>query len=320
MTERPSSAAAPPVLLFPGMGSEAVGMSRQWEGQPQWEAVLDAAEAASGQPLRRWMREGPEVELKAQRHSPNAILAHSVGMYRAHRAAGLPQPAAGSGYSLGYFSALVAAETVGIEQAMELVRTTEDLADARFGAGRMGMAFVIGLTEPDLRRALAAWPEVILANVNGTANFSLSGPVADLEAAVAALAPSCLRSGLLPVRQPLHSRHMEPLVAEVRRRLQHIQPRDPSFPLVSMWDGRRITTGAEAWEEAVASIGRAVLWPVVATALRAYPGAWLECGAGNQLAHLTRWLVRERIVASLQAPPGTGNPPWTGLALPREPA
>lgn len=299
----PPVGSAAPVLLFPGMGSEGVGMSLGWEGQPAWEAVLDAAEAHAGQPLRRWMRAGPEAELKAQRHSPNATLAHSVGVFRAHRAAGLALPAAAGGYSLGFFSAIVAAGVVPLETAQDLVRTTEDLADARFGAGSMGMAFVIGLLEADLLQVLRSWPEVVLANRNGSANFSLSGPVAVLEALLAELAPRCLKGGLLPVRQPLHGAHMAPLLPAIHARLDGVMPRDPDFPLISGHDGRLLHSATEAWTEAVDSIGRGVDWPQVAAALRAYPGEWLECGAGTQLAHLTRWLVRERVVRSLQVPP-----------------
>ena len=298
-----SASAGSPVLLFPGMGSESVGMSLGWEGQPVWEAVLEAAEAHAGQPLRRWMREGPEAELKAQRHSPNATLAHSVGVFRAHRAAGLAGPAAACGYSLGFFSALVAAGVVPLETAQDLVRATEDLADARFGAGSMGMAFVIGLPEADLLEGLRPWPEVVLANRNGTANFSLSGPRAALEALLAGLAPRCLRSGLLPVRQPLHGAHMAPLLPAIHARMAGVVPREPAFPLLSGHDARLLRGAGEAWTEAIDSIGRGVDWPRVAGALRDFPGEWLECGAGTQLAHLTRWLVRERTVRSLQAPP-----------------
>lgn len=290
-----------PVLLFPGMGSEAVGMSAGWEGQPHWDAVLEGAEAHTGQPLRRWMREGPESALKAQRHSPHASLAHSIGVFRAHRAAGLALPAAASGYSLGFFSALVAAGVVPLEAAQDLVLATEDLADARFGAGTMGMAFVIGLQEADLRPRLR--PGVVLANRNGRASFSLSGPLADLEALTADLAPHCLRAGLLPVRQPLHGPHMAPLLEGIRARMAGVVPRRPDFPLVSGHDGRILEGAGEAWQEAIGSIARGVDWPRAVEALGAFPGEWLECGTGTQLAHLTRWLVRDRTVRSLQSPP-----------------
>ena len=292
-----------PVVLFPGMGSECVGMSGGWEGRPEWEAILDGAETHSGQPLRRWMRDGPEAELKAQRHSPNATLAHSTAVFHSHRAAGLPLPAAASGYSLGFFASLVAAEVIQLEVAMDLIACTEDLADAAFGAGTMGMAFVIGLAEEDIRKVIRVRPDVVLSNRNGTSNFSLSGPIPALESLVTELLPHCLKAGLLPVQQPLHGPHMAALIPKIKQAMGSVQPKAPVFPLISMWDGRLIGNGPEAWEEAIESIGRAVDWPKLATALKEFPGEWLECGVGSQLAHLTRWLVRDRTLRSLQSPP-----------------
>lgn len=295
--------AQPSILLFPGMGSECVGMSAGWEEREEWIASLATAEAHTGLPLRRWMKEGPESKLRAQRHAPNATLAHSVGVYRSHLAAGLAPPVAASGHSLGFFSALVAAGVVPLEAPMDLVQNCEDLADAAFGQGSMGMAFLIGLPEAEVRQALAAWPGVVLSNLNGKANFSLSGESRTLRALVEELAPRCLKAGLLPVQQPLHGPHMAPLLPQLRRRLGSIRPQDPRFTLVGMQDGRRISSGAEAWAEAIDSVALPVDWPTVVTALGGFDGEWCECGFGTQLTRLTRWLDRDRQVRSLQLPP-----------------
>ena len=296
----------PPVLLFPGQSTEAVGMSLGWEAVQEWEATLEAAERFTGLPLRTWMAEGPEAALRAQRHAPHAVIAHSVGVFRAHRAAGLTLPAVAAGHSLGFFSALVAAGVMELEEALELVQDTEDLADARFGAGSMGMAFVIGLGEDLVRAALAQHHDLALSNVNGKAQCTVSGPVPSLEALVARLSPDCLKAGVLPVRQPLHGRHMTPLVPELTRRLGRVKPRDPAFPVLSMCGGRYLNNGAEAWDEAIASIALPVDWPAVVAALSAFGGPWLECGNGTQLARLTRWIDRDRLVGSLQVPPSRG--------------
>jgi [acyl-carrier-protein] S-malonyltransferase len=285
------------------MGSECVGMSGGWEERAEWATTLAAAEWHTRMPLRTWMKEGPESRLSAQRHAPNAILAHSVGVYRSHLAAGLAQAAAASGHSLGFFSAIVAAGVVPLEAPMDLVQNCEDLADAAFGKGEMGMAFLIGLTEPEVRQAIGAWPGVVLSNINGKANFSLSGECRDLQALVEELAPRCLKAGMLPVQQPLHGSHMAPLLPELRKRLKSIRPQEPRFPLICMQDGRRITSGAEAWAEAIASVALPVDWPTVVRALGEFEGEWCECGFGTQLTRLTRWLDRDRLVRSLQKPP-----------------
>ncbi|HEX9080785.1 MAG TPA: hypothetical protein VF768_00830, partial [Holophagaceae bacterium] len=85
--------ALPAILLFPGQGTESVGMSGGWEGHVSWREVLAQAEARTEVPLLRLMTEGPLEDLRAQRHAPFAVLAHSVGLYRACRALGMPRPA-----------------------------------------------------------------------------------------------------------------------------------------------------------------------------------------------------------------------------------
>jgi len=292
---------AVPALLFPGQGTESVGMSAGWEGVDAWIETLDRAEAHSGCPLRQWMREGPEALLRAPRNAPFAVIAHSVGIYRAHRAAGMPLPAFATGHSLGYFSALVAAEGVPIEAVMDLVNAVEDLCIPRF-QGEGGMAFFIGITELELRQALINRPGQVLSNLNGKSQFTVSGSRKQLEALVEELGPQCLKAGLLPVRHPLHGPHMVPLLPEITRRLSAWKPQAPKFPVISHTDGRWITDGAEAWDECIASVGLPVCWLEVVQAFGSAPVALYECGFGNQLANLTRWAARERTIGSLQNP------------------
>ena len=150
-------------------------MSAGWEDRPAWVETLQAAEAHTGYPLRRLMADGPLEALQFQRHPPFAILAHSVGIYRTWRAAGLPLPVAAAGHSMGFFSALVAAGVVPLESALDLFSAIEDLSEAAFAQRAMGMAFLIGLPELELRQALLAHPTLALSNRNGQAQFTVSG-------------------------------------------------------------------------------------------------------------------------------------------------
>lgn len=293
----------PRVLLFPGQGTEAVGMSRGWEDRAAWDETLAAAEAHSGHPLRRLMREGPLEELRRQRHAPCAVLAHSVGIYRTWRAAGLALPVAATGHSMGFYSALVAAGVVPLEAALDLLAAVEDLSEAAFGAGTMGMAYLIGIAEGGLREALLSRPGLVLSNRNGQAQFTVSGPVDQLEELVATLGPAVLKAGLLPVQHPLHGPHMAALLPGVTRRLGQVQPAEPAFPLLSHFDGRRLVTGTAAWDEGLASVALPVDWLAVVGALRKLGAPLAECGHGSQLAGLTRWADRHLAVASLQAAP-----------------
>jgi len=248
------------------------------------------------------MAEGPVEDLRFQRHAPCAVLAHSVGLYRAHRGAGMPVPAAATGHSMGFFSAVVASGVVPLEAALDLITAVEEESEARFGAGAMGMAFVIGLSEDEVQAALTRHPELALSNRNGKAQFTVSGPKAALEAFVAELRPSALKCGLLPVQLPLHGPHMVPLVPAVARRLVGVATANPDFPLISHFDGRLLRTGTEIWDEAIASPALPVDWLRVVAALKALGAPLAECGFGSQLAGLTRWADRESAVRSLQVP------------------
>ncbi|HEY3400338.1 MAG TPA: ACP S-malonyltransferase [Geothrix sp.] len=295
-------------LLFPGQGTEAVGMSQGWEVHEAWWRTVAAAEVRTGYRLLRFMAEGPAEALRQQRHAPCAVLAHSVGMFRAWRAAGMVQPVAAAGHSMGFYSALVAAGVVPLEAALDLISAVEDLSEAAFGEGAMGMAFLIGVPEIEVRQALVGHPDLVLSNRNGQAQFTASGPLRSLEALVETLRPSALKAGLLPVKHPLHGPHMAPLLPAITRRLGAVKPADPAFPLISHFDGRLLTTGGAAWDEGIASVALPVDWLAVVGRLKALGAPLAECGHGRQLAGLTRWAERDLLVASLQRPPDTAGP------------
>lgn len=278
-------------------------MSAGWEAHPAWVETLAAAEVHTGYPLRRLMAEGPIEALRFQRHAPCAVLAHSVGLFRSWREAGLPLPRAATGHSMGFYSALVAAGVVPLEAALDLLDTVEGLSEAAFAGRPMGMAFVIGVPELEVRGALLAHPDLALSNRNGQAQFTVSGPVDALEALVGALRPSAFKVGLLPVRHPLHGPHMAALLPAVVRRMAGVEPAAPAFPLVSHFDGRLLETAGEAWDDGLASIALPVDWLAVTKCLTALGAPLAECGHGSQLAGLTRWANRELAVESLQRRP-----------------
>ena len=290
----------PSILLFPGQGTEAVGMSASWTEDAVWAATLEAAEQRCGFPLRKLMAEGPIEELRLQRHAPCAVLAHSVGLYRAHRAAGMPLPMAAAGHSMGYYSALVAAEVVPLEAALDLLCAVEDLCEAAFGPGTMGMAFVIGLGEAEVHAELALHPELALSNRNGRAQFTVSGPRQALQAFQSEVEGKALKCGLLPVQHPLHGPHMAALMPPITRRMASVAPAAPAFPLISNFDGRLLVTADAAWDEGLASVALPVDWLKVVERFKTLGAPLAECGFGSQLMGLTRWADRELAVRSLQ--------------------
>ena len=295
------------VLLFPGQGTEAVGMSAGWEAYGAWAAAVEAAEVHTGYPLWRLMAEGPLEELRFQRHAPCAVLAHSVGVFRTWREAGMPLPVAAAGHSMGFYSALVAAGVVPIEAALDLLSAVEDASEAAFAERPMGMAFIIGVPELEVRKVLLAHPSLVLSNRNGQAQFTVSGPVDELEPLVDALQPTAFKAGLLPVRHPLHGPHMSALLPIISRRMMAVKPTAPAFPLISHFDGRLLSAGSEAWDEGLASVTLPVDWLAVVARLRVLGSPLAECGHGSQLAGLTRWAERTFQVSSLQLPPRQGS-------------
>jgi len=292
----------PSVLLFPGQGTEAVGMSKGWEGHGAWAETLSAAETHTGYPLRRLMTEGPLGEVRFQAHAPCGVLAPPLGGYRASRAAGLPLPAAAAGHSMGFYSALVAAGVVPLEAALDLLATVEELSEAAFRDRPMGMAFIIGLPELEVRQALLAHAALVLSNRNGQAQFTVSGPADELQLLVEALRPAAFKVGLLPVKPPFHGPPMAALLPGLSHRLAGVRPAEPAFPLISHFDGRLLTSGAGAWDEGLASVALPVDWLAVVARFRSLGLPLAECGYGTQLAGLTRWAERSFQVASLQAP------------------
>ncbi|HJW71665.1 MAG TPA: ACP S-malonyltransferase [Geothrix sp.] len=293
----------PSILLFPGQGTEAVGMSKGWEAHETWWRTVEAAEAQTGIPLLRLMMEGPLETLHRQRLAPVAVLAHSVAIYRTWREAGMPLPAAAAGHSMGFYAALVAASVIPLEVALEMISLVEDLCGEAFQDRPMGMGFVIGITELDLRQALLAHPDLVLSCRNGKAQFTISGPLVALLPLLESLRPEALKVGLLPVKHPIHGPHMVALLPSLTRALGKVMPRDPAFPLISHFDGRVIQSGDEAWDEGIASVALPVDWLAVVERLKAMSTPLLECGHGSQLAGLTRWADRDLVVGSLQDPP-----------------
>jgi len=277
-------------------------MSEGWTSNPEWNETMAKAEACTGYALRTWMSHGPLEALRTQRHAPCVVLAHSAAVYRAQRAAGMPLPTGASGHSMGFFSAVVAAGVVPLEATLELICATEDNAEARFPQGQMGMAFVIGISELEIHQILDRHPDLLLSNINGKAQFTVSGPQIVLHEFISEVTPNSLKCGLLPVRHPLHCDHMAPLIPFIKTRLEAWVPRNPAFPLISPLDGRLLDGGFEAWEETIVSIASAVNWPMAVMGLKGLGTDFFECGFGSQLKNLTGWIDRSLRVESLQAP------------------
>jgi len=276
--------------LFPGQGSQAVGMGRDlYEKSAEAKALFDAADEVLGFPLSRLCFEGPEEELRLTRNTQPALLVVSTA---ACRLLGR-DPAVAAGHSLGEYSALVAAGCLRFEDAVLLVHKRGRYMQEAVPVGVGGMAAVLGVPGDVVGSHLAAVRSgvVEIANWNSEDQIVISGDKAAVEEALAAImAP---KSVLLPVSAPFHSRLMKPAEERLAADLDAVAFADPRFPIVTNVDARLIRTGAEARDALKRQVSRSVLWTKSMAALRDLAvEACVECGPGKVLAGLMKKIGR----------------------------
>ncbi len=279
--------------IFPGQGSQAVGMGKALaEREPLARAVFAEADAVLGIPLSRIVFEGPEEELAATRNQQPALLATSIAYLRVLEARGvLPAPTVVAGHSLGEYTALVAAGSLEFADGIRLVRRRGELMET-FGLG--GMLAVIGLDRETLE-AIAHEAGVELANENAPNQLTLSGRTDALErAAELARARGARRVVRLPVNAAFHSSLMRPVAEALARELESITIRPPRAPLIACSDARVLTDPSSLRDELVAQIAAPVRWvDVVRRAVELGVTTFWEIGPGQVLAGLVRRIAPE---------------------------
>lgn len=279
-------------LIFPGQGSQYVGMGKQLaERFPAAAETLSEADEILGFALSRLMAEGPEDELTETKNAQPAILVHSVATLRA---AGdrLGAPAYAAGHSLGEFSAHVAAGTLSFGDALRTVRLRGELM---FDAGlqRPGtMAAVLGLGDGEIAAVCAEVDAGTCqpANFNAEGQVVISGDLAGVEQGMAlAKQAGAKRVVPLKVSGAFHSALMEPAAEGLRAHVEHVEFRDPSYPVVSNVTAAAVTSGAEARSLLVQQVTSPVRWSAsIATMVAAGVDRFVEVGPGKVLSTLNR--------------------------------
>ncbi len=317
-------------FVFPGQGSQSVGMGRALaEASPAAAAVLAEADDALGESISRLAFEGPAEQLDLTVNAQPALVAVSIAFLEAMRerwaAAGVtaPEPAYAAGHSMGQYSALVAAGVISLGDAVRLVRERGRQMQAS-GHGRSGaMAAIIGLEDARIPEMLALGSphgSIAVANRNSPGQIVISGDRAAVEAAVAGVKDLGARRGiLLPVSVAAHSTLMAGAAEGMARVLAPIAFADPSIQLVANADACPITTGDGARAELIDHLTRGVDW-VSAVDRMGADGVttFVEVGPGKVLTGLIKRIAPEAnalAVDNSTAPGGIFVPFIDGAAV-----
>jgi [acyl-carrier-protein] S-malonyltransferase len=219
--------------LFPGQGSQAVGMTRElFEHNDSARALLERAfQVLPG--LETLMFEGPEDALKLTENAQPALVASSVACYRAWRAATGLTPNYAAGHSLGEFSALVAARALEFDDALRLVRARGHYMQAAVPVGEGAMAAVLKLSLEEIRETLSGLEGAEVANLNTPEQTVISGSALGVAAATDALKARGARVIPLQVSAPFHSSLMQPARERLERDLAITEFHDFYFPVVA---------------------------------------------------------------------------------------
>ncbi len=286
---------SPFAFVFPGQGSQSVGMLDAWGDHPAVRQTLLEASDALDEDLARLIHEGPKEALELTTNTQPVMLAASIACYRAWRAEGGAEPAAVAGHSLGEYSALVAAGALRLADALPLVRLRAEAMQQAMPVGVGAMAAIIGLDADQVRQACAdvsaASGEVVeAANFNDPKQTVIAGTQAGVDAACEVLKTAgAKRALLLPVSAPFHSSLMKPAAEALRVGLAEVRIAVPAIPVINNIDVA-VQTSPDAIRDALyrQAFGP-VRWVEVVQALRARGLVHIfECGPGKVLAGLVK--------------------------------
>jgi [acyl-carrier-protein] S-malonyltransferase len=294
-------------FVFPGQGSQRVGMGRDLcETFPESRAVFDEADSALGFPLSRLCFEGPEEELQLTANTQPAILAASVAALRPLLAGGV-RPDWVAGHSLGEYTALVAAGSLSLGDALRTVRRRGQYMQEAVPVGTGAMAAILGLDLPAVEEACreAAEGDVVApANVNSPGQVVIAGHAAAVErASERCKARGAKRAVRLAVSAPFHCALMGPAQERLGPELLAVDLRDPSVPVVRNVDARAVRDAASCREGLVRQVSAAVRWQESVELLwREGVTTFVEVGPGTVLGGLVKKIARGARVLNVESP------------------
>jgi [acyl-carrier-protein] S-malonyltransferase len=292
-------------LLFPGQGSQRIGMGAELAATHEVaRATMAEADEALGHPLTRLCREGPEAELTRTEFCQPAILAVSVALWRALGPMSGVRPQWVAGHSLGEYTALVVADALTFRDAVRLVRLRGRLMQSAVPEGVGTMAAIVGLDDARVAElcAAAAGNEVVSpANFNGAGQVVVAGHRGAVGRVMETAKAAGGRVIALAVSAPFHCALMAPAARELAAALASVEIRTPTVPFVSNVDAALVTDAARVKELLIAQVTAPVRWAESMEMLRSLGCLRVvEVGPGQVLAKIAQRMKLGIASASLE--------------------
>jgi [acyl-carrier-protein] S-malonyltransferase len=296
-------------FLFPGQGSQAVGMLDAWGDHPAVQGTLAEASAALDEDVAKLIREGPKEALDLTTNTQPVMLTAGIACYRAWRAEGGAEPAAVAGHSLGEYTALVAAGALTLGAALPLVRFRAQAMQDAVPVGTGAMAAILGLDAQAVvagcAEAAAASGEVVEAvNFNDPKQTVIAGSKAGVDKGCEVLkAKGAKRALLLQVSAPFHSSLMKPAAERLRDKLATVAISAPRIPVINNIDVAVVNEAAGIRTALYRQAFGAVRWVEGVQALRARGLTHLvECGPGKVLSGMVKRIDAEAVTMTIFDP------------------
>jgi len=296
-------------FVFPGQGSQSVGMLDAWGDHPAVRQTLAEASAALGEDIAALIHGGPKEALELTTNTQPVMLTAAIACYNAWRAEGGAEPAAVAGHSLGEYSALVAAGALTLADALPLVRFRAQAMQQAVPVGAGAMAAILGLDAAVVTEVCAAVAaetgEVVApANFNDPKQTVIAGSKAGVDRACERLkAAGAKRALLLAVSAPFHSSLMQPAAEALRERLKSVEIRAPHIAVVNNVDVAAPSDPDAIRDALYRQASGPVRWVEVVQVLRARGLTHvLECGPGKVLSGLVKRIDGDMVSMTLLDP------------------
>lgn len=298
------------VFIFPGQGSQHVGMGKAlFDAHDDVKALYSSASELAGVDIAGISFDGPQYELDADVNAQLAVYTANEAYRISADKMGLV-PDAVTGYSLGFYSAVVAAGCLGFADGLMAVKTAGELALKHGGPGSMGA--IIGLSQQEVEEICAAASsvgQVWVSNINAARQILVSGSAQGVERAVElALQKGVLAAYRLPMNAAYHSPMMSGAVREFEGYVGGLGFKDPEIPLVSYLEAEYLEDADAVSRTVSGQLARRVLWKD--TVLRLVADGFdefVEVGPGSALSRMVRWVARDVKVTAMESLLDTGS-------------